>query len=235
MKNFFKTVLLVLIICFATSCKANSAVLSEKFIKDKIKSDVEAQVKTKINGKIRVEIQDLPFKKIETSSKDIDIKTNLNLKYFNPVVIVRVSIITDGNTYKSFTAQAKINVYKNIWVAKDFIKRGETLKNVVLEEKDISQISGNFVGEEFNPFKYVSSKNYNPNDVINPDFIRMTPSIVKDSPVSVIFQTGTVSVTVTAKALSSGNIGEYIKVRNRDYKKDYVGKIIGENTVLVNI
>lgn len=233
MKNLFKTALFILIFS-AFSFKADAAVLDSKVLKEKIKKDVEELVKAKIKGTLKVEIADLPFEKIETGGK-VEVETQINNRFFNPVTIVRVNILVNGEEYKSFITQAKINVYDRVWVARDYIKRGDTLTQVALEEKETTYLPKTTMGKDFDPYKYVSEKNYKPGDVIDSNFIEKTPAIVKDSPVSVIFQTQSVSITIPATALDKGSIGDYIKVRSKNYKKDYMGKIISENIVLVNI
>ena len=235
MKKIFKTVFLILVFS-ALSFKASAAVLNEKFLKAEIKKDVEEQLQ--LGKNTTVEISDLPYQQIEINegkNGKVEIEAKINNRFFNPITIVRVSVIVNGEVYKSFVAQAKINTYDKVWVASDYIKRGEVLTNVALEEKETTYLPKTFAGKSFNPYKYVSKKNYKPGDVIDSNFIENIPAIVKDSPVSVIFKTETISVTIQAIALDKGSIGDYIKVRSKNYKKDYMGKIISENIVLVNI
>lgn len=244
MKKFFKTAIIILIFS-ALSCKAGAAVLDSQFLKEKIKKDVEEQLKSNFKNNfsdsqsnIKVEITDLPYEKIEThegKNGKVEIESKINLKFFNPTTIVRVNIFVNGEIYKSFITQAKINIYNKVWVAKDYIKRGDSLNSVALEERETTYLSKTAARKNFDPYKYISAKNYNPGDVIDSNFIENIPAIVKDSPVFVIFKTDSVSVTIQAIALDKGCIGDYIKVRSKNYKKDYQGKIIGENLVLVNI
>jgi len=237
LKNILKTVILILIFS-ALSLKASAAVLDSKFLKEKIKKDVEEQVKTNIKGTINVEIAKLPYEKIETNegkNGKVEIVSKINTRFFNPTTIVRVSILVNGEEYKSFITQAKISVYDKVWVAQDYIKRGEALTQVALEEKEITYFSKTLVRKDFDPYKYISEKNYKPGDVIDSNYIEKNPAIVRYSPVSVIFKTPSVSITIPATALDKGNIGDYIKVRSKNYKKDYMGKIISENMVQVNI
>ena len=42
-------------------------------------------------------------------------------------------------------------------------------------------------------------------------------------------------VSVDGTAMSDGMCGDYIDVENKNYKKIYNGKVIGENKVLVEI
>jgi len=237
MKKILKTASLILIFS-ALSCKAGAAVLDSQFLKEKIKKEVEEQVKLNTEGNIKVEIGDLPYEKIETKSgknEKIEVEAKINLRFFNPVTIVKVNILVNGQVCKSFITQAKINIYDKVWVATDYIKRGENLTNVALEEKEITYLPKTITGKNFNPDKYASAKNYKPGDLIDSNFIESIPAIVRDNLVSVIFKTQSVSITMPAIALDSGSIGDYIKVRSKSFKKDYQGKIIGENIVLVSI
>lgn len=236
MKKILKTALIISI--FALSCKANAAVLDSKYLKEQIKKDVEEQIKTKVKGNINVEITGLPYKQIEINEEKnvkVGIEAKINLKFFNPTTLVRVNVLVNGEIYKSFIAQAKISVYDKVWVATDYIKRGEAFTNVTLQEKEITYLPEKTAGSNFNPYKYISEKNYKPGDIIEPDFVENIPAIIRNNPVSVIFKTDTISVTIPAIALNDGKIGDYIRVRSKDYKKEYQGRIISENTVLVSI
>lgn len=237
MKKTLKTALLILIFS-ALSCKAGAAVLDSKILKEKIKKDVEEQVKANVKGIIKVEITDLPYEKIETNegkNGKVEIEAKINNRFFNPITIVRVNIIVNGEEYKSFITQAKISVYDKVWVAQDYIKRGDILTKVALEEKEITYLPKTLIRKDFDPYTHLSEKNYKPGDVLDSNYIENIPAIVKDSPVSLIFKTASVSVVIPAIALDKGSIGDYIKVRSKNYRKDYMGKIISENIVLVNI
>ncbi len=237
MKKILNTAFLILI--FLTfSLKSGAVVLDGNYLKEQIKKDVEKQIKATLKEKSTVEIVNIPYEKIEINgekNQKVEIETKINLKYFNPLTLVRVNILVNGESQKSFVAQAKISVYDKVWVAKDYIKRGEALTKVALEEKDITYLPKTIMGERSNPCKYASRKNYKPGDAIDSVFMESIPAIAKYSPVSVIFKTQSVSITIPATALDDGNIGDFIKVRSKNYKKDYMGKIINENMVLVNI
>lgn len=237
MKKIFDTVCLFIIFA-ALSCKAGAVVLDSNLLKQKIKTDVEKQIKNRLNGNIKIEIVNLPNEKIEINEAKngkVEITTEINNKFFNPTTLVKVNIVVNGEIYKTFVVQAKISTYDLVLVAKDYIKRGEILTKTAFEERETTYLPKAITVKSFEAYKYVSEKNYNPEEVIDSNFIRTVPVIVRNNTVSVIFQTNSVSVVISAIALDNGSIGDYIKVRSKDYRKDYQGKIIGENLVLVNI
>lgn len=224
----------MLIITLGLTPGVSGAVLDDQFISRQIKKNIIEQLKQKHDGKIEVEITALPYKSIEVPDGDIKIETGTDLSSFNST-IVKVDVYSDDIKVKTFGARVEINVYDKVWVAKDWIKRGESLKNLKLVEKNISSMVNEVTSKDFEPGQYQARKNIRPGDVINRDYIEKVPTIVKNSPVSLIFITPQVSVTIPAIAMTSGKIGDFIKVKNKDYKKSYVGKIIGKNLVLVHI
>jgi len=235
LKKIFNTALITLVF-LAFSAQARAVVLNKDFLKEKIKKEVEEQLKSE--KRTSVEISELPYEKIEIDAgknDKVEIDAKINTRFFNPVTVVRVNILVNGSSQKSFIAQAKINTYDKVWVAKDYIQRGSIFSGVVLEEKEISYLPKTYAKKDFNPYKYVARKNYKPEDVIDVTYVEKIPAIVRNSPVSVIFKTDSVSVTIPAIALEQGGLGDFIKVRSQNYRKDYLGKIISENTVLVNI
>ena len=66
--------------------------------------------------------------------------------------------------------------------------------------------------------------------------MKSQPDIMRDAAVTLYFKTKTnLAVTLDGIAISEGNIGDTISVKNKRYNRIYNGKIIGENKVLVRI
>jgi flagella basal body P-ring formation protein FlgA len=238
LKKILSTALIIFFTALSSS--AYAAVLDSQILKEKITKDVEAQLKANktFSGNVKVEITNLPAEKItipEGKNTTSKIEAVINSKYINPTTLVKVNVLVNGEVYRSFMAQAKISVYNKIWVAGDYIRRGELLNNVVLQEKETTFLNKMITDKNFQPYEYLAGKNYNPGDALDPVFLEKKPMIVKDNTVSVIFKADSVTVVIPATALDKGNIGDYIKVRSKLYKKDYQGRIIGENLVLVSI
>lgn len=233
MRKLSKIALLSVIIFLGISSRAYSAVLESQFITEQVKKEVISQLKSDYDGKINVNIRSIPYKTIEIPDGNMEIKTDIG--NFNSISIVRVSIFVDGIKVKSFGVRAEITIKDKVWVAKDWISRGNTLKNLKMVKKEISSELDSLPGNDFNPERYRARRNIKPGEVIEFNNIEVIPTIVRNSPVSVIFKTPTVSITIPCVAMTSGKTGDFIKVKSKRYKKNYVGKIIGKNLVLVNI
>lgn len=235
MKKIINTALLLILMGFGFAPKAYGAVYDSVQIAYLIKNDIVEQIKQQFEGKIEVEVTALPYQTVEVPNGKLEVKTDIDLNNMYSPAIVRTELYVNNIKVKSFGARAEIKIYEKVWVSRDWIKRGETIKNLRLEEKNVSSILHSVVKKDFNQGEYLARRNIKPGEVITYEYIEEIPTIVKDSPVSLIFKTPQVSVTIPAIAVTSGKMGDYIRVKNIQYKKNYVGRIIGDNIVLVNI
>lgn len=237
MRNLVKTAVISLAFLIICISKVNAAVLDSPFIIKQIKKDVTEQLSSTINGKIEVEVTSLPYKTIEVPDGKVNIITNINLQHFSPLTVARVEILVNGEKVRSFGAPIKLSVYDKVWVAQDVINRGKSLSssNLTLEKKELGLMAENAAREDFSPYNSFVKKTFKPGDIIDTRYVEQIPLIIKNNPVSVVFKSSEITITMSAKALDNGKIGDYIRVRNNKYKKDYIGKVISANTVLVNI
>ena len=64
----------------------------------------------------------------------------------------------------------------------------------------------------------------------------MRPDVERNGAVRIFFvSNGAVMITIDGTAMADGMCGDYISVENKNFKRVYNGKVIGENRVLVSI
>ena len=81
-----------------------------------------------------------------------------------------------------------------------------------------------------------TKKMFQKGDVIDKRFVKMKPDVERNMGVRIFFvSNGAVMITIDGTALADGMTGDYVNVENKNYKRTYTGKVIGENRVLVNI
>ncbi len=233
MKETFKIALISILLLLISGSKADSAVLTSEHVAEKVKNDIIASLEQDQNGEkeVEVKIKAMPFTSLEIPDGEIEIKTRVS----NLNSIVRVWVYVDKTRIKSFGVRVDVKLYEKVWVSQDWVKRGNALNGIVMEKKDISSIKGGLPRKNINPQNYRARRNIKPGKIIEINDIEEIPTIVKNSPVSVIFKTSSVSVTIPAVAMTSGKTGDFIKVKSKKYRQTYVGEIIGDNIVLVNI
>ena len=240
MKKVFKTVLILSVLLVFCKGIVSAAVLNNQFISNKIKHDVIKQVNSFVPGKIEVDIRETPYDYTPISynkSDKIDIDTIIDTSHFNPLTIARVTILSNGKKLETFGVPVKLTVWDKVWVTSDFIKRGETLSsaNLTLENKNITFIAENALRENDFPQGNMVRKSFMEGEVLDKRYLESIPIVMRNSPVSVIFQSSYITVTIEGEALDNGKIGDYIKVRSKAYRREYIGQVISANTILVNI
>jgi flagella basal body P-ring formation protein FlgA len=237
MTKFINFILIITVIVGFSTIKANSAVLTSQFLSEKIKKDIVEQLSLSIKGQPVIEIDEIPYKSIEVSDGNIKINTIYNNNYFSSHSIVKADIIIDGVKEQSLIVPVNIKIYDNVWVVTEHIDRGRAFSgsNTAVERREIGSSAKYALRATVNPEGFLTRKTFRPGDVIDNRFIENAPVVKKESPVSVIFKADFVTVTMSAEAMDNGNVGDFIKVRNTRYKKNYIGRVISPNTVLVGI
>jgi len=232
-----KAALIILTLPVFFTGRAFAVVLGSEYINSQINKEVTKVLKQQIKGDISVEVKNIPYSEIQVNEGKITFNIENDLNFISPHSIVRVNILVDGEKVKTFGAAINIKVQDYVWVANDYIYKGKAFssQNLILKKEDISSVALTAARENFNYGERFSTRMFKPGDVIDARYTEIIPDVIKNSLVNVIFQTSNIKVVMDGEALENGKIGDYIKVRNKKYKKDYTGKVISENQILVNI
>ncbi len=237
MKKFINFILITTVIIGFSSVRANSAVLTFQYLSEKIKKDILEQLSSSVKGQPVIEINEVQKRTIEVPDGNIKINTSYNDNYFSSHSMIKADIIVDGIKEKTLIFPVNIKIYDNVWVVTEPIDRGKSFSgsNVTVERKDISSYVKYAVRANTDIEGLLARKTFKPGDIIDNRYIESAPAVKKESPVSVVFKSDFVMVTMSAEAMDNGNIGDFIKVKNTRYKKIYIGRVISPNTVLVDI
>jgi len=231
---------LTALILFGFAGNCYSAVIESGVIKEQIKKDLLQKISSEIPGKVEIKINRLPFRSVNIpDDKDIKINTDINLRHFSSSKFVRVKISADNKSVKTFGVPVKIRVRDRVRVARNHIDSGKILKRAdfAFEERDITFDFKNVTRKNYTVIGKITKKNFKPGDIIDKRFLRTRPVILKNTPIYLIFKSknSRISVSVPGEAKQDGNVGDYIRVLNKKYKKFYVGQITGRNTVLIDL
>ena len=218
------------------------ATQAQTILSEQIKSDVsklyENEYKSKTGGDVEVKITGCQFSELQLPDGNITYKISSNTDRIMPRDIKRVDIYVNGNYARTLNLPAQTAVYKNVLVASDFINREQMLTKECTEVKkvDISMKSGYVLDESMLEKEITTKKVFQKGEIIDKRFVKMRPDVARNSDVRIFFVSkGAVMITIDGTAMADGMLGDYINVENRNYKKIYNGKVIGENKVLVKI
>ena len=209
---------------------------------DKIKVDVarlfENQYKKITEGDIQVKIMATPFNNLQLPDGRITYKISGGGDKILPRDVKRVDVYVNGVYKRTLNLPAQTFVYRDVLVASEQIGREQILNKECTGVKKVDvSMRADYVLDGSMLDKEISTKKiFQKGEIIDKRFVKMKPDIAKNSDVRVFFvSNGSVMVTIDGTAMADGMLGDYINVENKNYKKVYKGKVIGENRVLVNI
>lgn len=230
MKFFLKTLALILIAGFTIS-PAFSAVLT----KDYIQNTILEQLSRQYDGEII--IKSMPLVSVTVPDEKVIIETTCNFDSVSPNKVAKVQIISNGNPIRMFFVPLEVKNYQNVLVAVKNIAKDEPLTsyNTAIERRPITGNLGGFFTDEAEAQNLIAQMPLKAGQPIEKRYLTKKIEVVKDSIVTATFQSGGINLTIETQALESGGVGDYIKVKSKEYNKIYQGKITEYNKVLIQI
>ena len=209
---------------------------------NQVKTDVarlfENNYKKTISGDVEVKITGTQFAELQLPDGKITYKIVSGGDRIMPRDIKRVDVYVNGVFIRTLNLPAQTVVMKEVLVASDFFNREQTLTKECTQVKKIDvSMKMNYVLEESMLEKEITTKKtFQKGEIIDKRFVKMRPDVARNSDVRVFFiSNGAVMISIDGTAIQDGMIGDYVNVENKNYKRVYNGKVIGENKVLVNI
>ena len=207
-----------------------------------VKTDVarlfENNYKKITDGEVEVKITGTQFSELQLPDGKITYKIAGGGDKILPRDVKRVDVLVNGNIARTLNLPAQTSVYKEVLVAKDFIDREQTLskETTVVKKMDVAMRANYVLDEKMLDKEITTRKIFQKGEIIDKRFVRMRPDVARNEGVRIFFvSNGAVMITIDGTAMADGMNGDYVNVENKNYKKVYTGKVIGENRVLVNI
>lgn len=233
-----KKLLTITLVSIISVMSVQAQVITSAQIKNDISKLFENHYKKLTNGEVQVKITATQFAELQLPDGKITYKIVNGGDKILPRDIKRVDLYVNGILSRSLNLPAQTFVYKDVLVASDVINREQLLTKDCTEIKKVDvAMKANYVLDESMLNKEITTKKiFQKGEIIDKRFVKMKPDVVRNSDVRIFFvSNGAVMITIDGTAMNDGMVGDYINVENRNYKKVYNGKIIGENKILVNI
>lgn len=231
-----KVLITALIMMVGLSVQAQTITSAE--IKSQIATQLENIYKKNTDAEIEVKITATPFAELQLPDGKVTYKVVQGADKIVPRDIKRVDVYVNNAFVKTLNLPAQTSVYKEVLVAADFINREQAISReaTLLKKIDVSQKVDYVMSEKMLTKEMSAKKAFQKGEIIDKRFVKMKPDVARNGDVRIFFvSNGAVMISIDGTALSDGMTGDYINVENRNYKKVYTGKVIGENRVLVNI
>ena len=234
MKKLIATSLILITGAMST----NAQMLPSADVKASVAKILESGYKKMIDADIEVKVSATPFAQLQLPDGNVTYKIVSGGDKIVPRDIKRVDVYVNNAFVKSLNLPVQTVVYKEVLVANDYINREQAINNetVSLKKMDVSMKMDYVLGKNALSKEMSAKKGFQKGEIIDKRFVKMRPDVQRNGEVRVFFvSNGAVMVSVDGTAMSDGMCGDYINVENKNYKKVYNGKVIGENKVLVNI
>ncbi len=234
MKKYFVTALILIL----TTLGSNAQVVTSSDVKVSVAKILTENYKKITNGDVEVKVTGTPFASLQLPNGGIQYKIVSGGDKIVPRDIKRVDVYVNGAFIKTLNLPVQTNVYKEVLVANDFINRDQALTkdNLSVKKMDVSMKMDYILSAKTLEKEMSSKKAFQKGEIIDRRFVKMRPDVVRNGEVRIFFVSNdAVMVSVDGTAMNDGMCGDYIDVENKNYKKVYNGKVIGENKVMVNI
>ena len=230
--------LLVTALIMTMGLSANAQTISSAEIKNQIATQLETIYKKSTDADVEVKITATPFAQLQLPDGKITYKITQGADKIVPRDIKRVDIFVDNSFVRTLNLPAQTSVYKEVLVAADVINREQaiTRESTLVKKIDVSQKMDYVLSENILSKEMSAKKAFQKGEIIDKRFVKMKPDVMRNGEVRIFFvSNGAVMISIDGTAMADGMTGDYINVENKNYKKVYTGKVIGENRVLVNI
>ena len=234
MNKFLMTALIMMI----TVMSVNAQTVTSAEIKNQIASQLENIYKKNTNADVEVKITATPFAELQLPDGKITYKIVQGADKIVPRDIKRVDVYVNNVFVRTLNLPTQTSVYKDVLVAADFINREQSITReaTLVKKIDVSQKIDYVLSDKMLSKEMSAKKAFQKGEIIDKRFVKMKPDVIRNGEVRIFFvSNGAVMVTIDGTAMADGMTGDYINVENKNYKKVYTGKVIGENRVLVNI
>lgn len=163
------------------------------------------------------------------------IPENYRMSKITPRMIIPI-VAYEGNVEKAaINLWIKIEIYKDIVIAKDRIKRGSLISSsdIELSKREISLLPQKYFSEIESIVGKISKGTIYQGSVVYEWMIKEMPEVFKGSKIKILAKGDGILVEAEGSALQDGRIGDKIKVRRNNSKNDIEAKIISSKEVEV--
>ena len=212
--------------------------VSSTDVKTSVAKILQTNYTKMVNGDVEVKVSATPFAQLQLPDGKVSYKVVSGGDKIMPRDIKRVDVYVNNAFIKTLNLPVQTSVYQNVLVASDMIDREQTLTRecTTIKKVDVSMKMDYVLPEKMLEKEITTKKAFQKGEIIDKRFVKMRPDVQRNGEVRIFFvSNGDVMVTIDGTAMADGMTGDYINVENKNYKKVYNGKVIGENRVLVAI
>lgn len=207
-------------------------------IEKQIIMTVTNELKLKGYEDVNVSVLNMPILSLYSKNGVYKVVVSKGNNGLNQREFRQVRILKNGMPVKTFGVPLEIKAYKYVLCANDTITKESPISynNVYVKRVNVSKFQDNVLDKKSLNGEIIANKMFRRDEIIDKRFVKYKSDISKNDKIEVIFKNSNgLFISVDAIALTNGNIGDLVNVKNSVYNKIYTGKVVSKNRVQIEI
>jgi|GEM_PF-1146812 len=152
----------------------------------------------------------------------------------NPSFILRFELVTARETVGQWQVQVTAKIWKEMVVTLSATRRGQLLKDVDVrtERRDLLAYREPLMVEQLGDNDLEFREMLMPNQVVLARSVRQKPVVLRGRLVDAALRGGALNVSLKVEVLEDGAVGQLIRVRNPQTRKEFMAKVESDRFVV---
>jgi flagella basal body P-ring formation protein FlgA len=151
--------------------------------------------------------------------------------------IVRFELRTASQIVGSWQLPVQGRIWREVWIARAPLKRGDLVadSDITRERRDILSLHEPLANFEAGDTSLELTDSVQAGTPLLARAVKARPVIHRGQIVDAVVQDGALNITMKVEVLEDGAPGQMIRARNSQSRRDILGKVLNEQTILVSL
>ena len=151
--------------------------------------------------------------------------------------IVRFELRVADESVGTWQTAVQARIWRDVWVASSTLRRGDPLSadDLSRERRDVLTLRDVLTELPEGQYAYEIAETVLAGMPLTPRCLKLKPVVHRGQSAQAVVQDGALSVTMKVEVLEDGAPGQIVRVRNLQSRREIRGKVINEQTILVEI
>ena len=147
-----------------------------------------------------------------------------------------VEFSINGNPVRTVSVRTYLKIYKEVYVARDTIKREQLIEesDLLKIRRNVDRIPREYVTDKDQLIGKITTRTINPSETISGNTLAIPPLVKSGDRLQIVYETPFLRLSAPGISLSKGRKGERIPVKNSDSKLVVFATVKTRNIVQVN-
>jgi flagellar basal body P-ring formation protein FlgA len=151
--------------------------------------------------------------------------------------IVRFELLAGASSLGLWQMPIAARVWRDVWVAHAQLHRGQSFAETdcVRERRDVLTIREAYMGDDIDPADLEVAESVSPGTTIMARQLKARTLVRRGQVTQAIVRDGGMAISLKVEVLEDGTLGQQVRVRNLQSKREFRGKVEDEGTISVSL